>query len=276
MPTVTITFSAYTQKLHNRMYYVQGNANNGYLTWASDGTNLINNDVGFTFPSGNPQNLFASDNQYGFQILADTIGTINVDVLTITEGISSYLILKNGTGASSIPNDATITGIQVYIEHRLVDQGEASYGARLDRVYLSKDGTNETGVDWFTDNSIIPPLWNLGADETEEAGNTSYLWGTTWTPSEVKSSNFGIALSTNTFKDSFTAGINWAQIDRIHAVVTYTGGTTSDNITPYGIRSTEFVTSLHRIRRNIKRYSVTSLEKLGLSTLTKVAAQIKP
>ena len=276
MPTVTITFSAYAQKLHDRMYYVQGNANNGYLTWASDGTNLVNNDVGYTFPSGNPQYLFASDNQYGFQILADTIGTINVDVITITEGISAYLILKNGSGASSIPNDATITGIQVYIEHRLVDQGEASYGARLDRVYLSKDGTNETGVDWFTDNSIIPPLWNLGADETEVAGNTSYLWGTTWTPSEVKSSNFGIVLSTNIFKDGFTSGINWAQIDRIHAVVTYTGGTTSDNITPYGIRSTEFVTSLHRIRRNINQYAIRSIERLGFNTLTKGAAQVRP
>ena len=55
-----------------------------------------------------------------------------------------------------------------------------------------------------------------------------------------------------------------------------TGGTTSSDINPYGIRSNEFVSSLHKLVRNIKEYSVTTLEKLGITTLTKGAAQVRP
>jgi hypothetical protein len=83
----------------------------------------------------------------------------------------------------SIPANATITGIEVEIERA------ASNSSSLedDDVYLLKAGSpsgddKRSTSDWST------------FDSTRSYGDSSDLWGTSWTPAQVNASNFGVRL----------------------------------------------------------------------------------
>jgi hypothetical protein len=251
MPTVTLTFSAYAQKERLDGYH------SGFGMWIG----WIDGGLYNPLATGNPENLYASDNLYCSALYTDYSPPIDSQPLFFT-GATGFIIVKGQSGASSIPNDATITGITVYVERKVVS-GFNDGGPLVvtdDAIYLTKDGANETGTNWFVANA--PQVWAYDTDEVKSFGGTTHLWGTTWTPTEIKSANFGVAYSPSMAKASQGGDVYDAKIDQIYVTVTYTGGTTSDNITPYGIKSNEFVSSLHKIVRNIKRYSVTSLEKL--------------
>ena len=275
MPTVTLTFSAFSEKKKSDQWYVTGN--DGYMSWVSQGGTYF----GTVIKTSNPQNLYASDNVYCNLAIVDYSAPVTADAIQIIPaGKTAWVIVKGQSGANSIPNDATITGIKVFVE-RYVDgsvlgNDELPNLVRDDTVYLTKDGANETGVEWYTDTSTVATYWSNTPDEVLTYGGPLYMWGTTWTPSDIKSANFGVMFSALVEKHPGVAVDSTIFIDQIKVEVTYTGGTTETNINPYGIRSTEFVSSLHRIVRNIKEYSVTTLEKLGVTRLTKGTAQIRP
>ena len=85
----------------------------------------------------------------------------------------------------------------------------------------------------------------------------------------------GVKYAANITKATNGDDVGNAKIDQIYVVVTYSGGTTSSDINPYGIRSNEFVSSLHKLVRNIKEYSVTTLEKLGITISETTKQQIR-
>jgi hypothetical protein len=266
MGSATVLFTQYAQlERASPDGYHNGTA---WLSWVSNG-------IVSPFVSSNPENLFASDNLYCFLQYADFIPPLDARPLAYS-GNSGYIIVKGNDKSQTIPSDATITGITVYIERQNFSDptGDGALIVTDDSLFLTKDGSTTVGTDWFGSNTKL--IWNYGTDEIKSFGGTTHMWGTTWTPAELNANTFGVFYAANITKSLGGDDAPLAKIDQIYVVVTYAGGTVSANITPYGIKSNEFVSSLHKIVRNIKRYSITSLEKLGLNTLTKGAAQIRP
>ncbi len=108
---------------------------------------------------------------------------------------------------ANIPTTAIIRGIQVEIVRRadntLVDDED---------VLLLKAGAavgtdHASTTDWPT------------SDGTVTYGNSSDLWGTTWTAAQINASNFGVRLRVD--NDS-TSAARLASINRIRVTVTYT------------------------------------------------------
>jgi hypothetical protein len=98
---------------------------------------------------------------------------------------SNYITLTNFS--MSIPVAVTICGIVVQIDRKA---SGLSLGAVVKdyRVRLVKDGSvtgnnNASGSGW------------TGSETTATYGSSSDLWGTTWTPADINSVNFGVALS---------------------------------------------------------------------------------
>lgn len=87
----------------------------------------------------------------------------------------------------SIPTTATICGISIEIEKKAT--GLALVNVTDESVRIIKGGTivgsdyADTGTDWAS------------SDFTSSYGGSSDLWGTTWTPSDINASDFGVALS---------------------------------------------------------------------------------
>lgn len=151
-------------------------------------------------------------------------------------GQASYLIVTTGTQNAykthrgfnfNISSDQTILGIEVKSD--LYD----TPGCTRDsfRVRLSKDnGSNYTSSKSIT-NAIS------GTETTKTFGNSTDLWGTTWTPSEINSSNFlvenGITSANSCVADT-TFYDDWTRI-----TVYYTTSTPQNNVDPntiyYGI-----------------------------------------
>lgn len=82
-------------------------------------------------------------------------------------------------GNLSVPDGATITGIEVTMEgYALVGGGD--HGASTgDFIYVSNDG----GTSWSTAKDINSGVWstNSGAHSVETAGGVDDLWGEDWT-----------------------------------------------------------------------------------------------
>lgn len=98
---------------------------------------------------------------------------------------SDYMTLTNFS--MSIPAAVTICGIVVQIDRKA---SGLSLGAVVKdyRVRLVKGGSvtgnnNASGSGW------------TGSETTATYGSSSDLWGTTWTPAEINSENFGVAIS---------------------------------------------------------------------------------
>lgn len=209
MGSATVTFTQYSQlERASPAGYHNGTA---WLSWVSNG--LITPAV-----SGNPQNIFASDNLYCNLVYADYIPPIDSVPLAFSGG-SGYIIVKGNDKTTSVPNDATITGITVYIERQnfsdpLID------GALIvtdDSLYLTKDGSTAVGTDWFATNS--KPIWPFGADEVKSFGGTTHMWGTTWTPAEINANTFGVMYAANVTKSAGSEDVPQAKIDQIYVEI---------------------------------------------------------
>jgi len=158
----------------------------------------------------------------------------NADWLTPTNILSddaSYSTSDIGKNKSSdyltgtnfgfaIPGTATITGVIVEIDR---------YGGTTDIsdnvLYLTKDGNITTG----TDNGNTGVAWPTTAT-TATYGGSSDLWGTTWTPAEINSTNFGVMLmAQNTGSTSITAYVDFIRVT-IHYTVPCTEPSTQASI----------------------------------------------
>lgn len=120
---------------------------------------------------------------------------------------TQYIVAKNY--GFSIPSGSTIDGILVTFERYGV---YGSGHSRDENLNLTKDGSTSIG----TNKADVGVNWNQFTESTFNYGSSSDLWGTTWTDSEINSSNFGVR-----FRATAT-GFARCLIDTISITVYYT------------------------------------------------------
>ena len=116
-------------------------------------------------------NIFTSNDLWAINVLPPLTATFSLEATNFS---------------MNVPADATIDGIEVTIERRnfvTVDVGIDQF------VRLMKSVPTQVG-----DNLASLVLWTV-PDVIITYGGPTELWGTTWTPAEVNSSGFGVALS---------------------------------------------------------------------------------
>jgi hypothetical protein len=143
----------------------------------------------------NPTNIYSDNSSYATVALATS------------STISNYL-QASGYGFS-IPTDATISGISVTI-----NRYASSTSVVYDNVVQLMTGGSIVGT-----NQASTSAWTTTTSATASYGGTSSLWGkASWTPSEINSTDFGVALSVKN-----TSGTNrTASVDYVTVTVTYT------------------------------------------------------
>lgn len=139
----------------------------------SPGSAISDGSGNYSF--NNPSNCFSSDNS---RASAQSL---------LFSGVTDSL--KVTDFGFSIPTAATICGIEVNIE-------KSSSIFILNTAYVTDNSVriikngNITGSDLEKTNVV----WSTG-DANTVYGDNGELWGTSWTPSDINSANFGIAIS---------------------------------------------------------------------------------
>jgi len=151
----------------------------------------------------NTSNAFSSNNSYATATLADSETT-------------QYLKLTNFGFA--VPSGNRITGIVVEIEKSRT----AGSGTIKDNAVRIVKGGTPTGNDLKDANA-----WST-SDAYTSYGNSTELWGVTWTVSDINSSGFGVAISAH--ESSGAMSLQTAQIDHVRITVYYTPITTLEGI----------------------------------------------
>lgn len=136
-------------------------------------------------------NAAASDNLYAYAVLGGNT--------------TSYYLKATGFGFT-IPDNATIDGIVVEVE-----RSASGFYVRDARVYIVK-GNALTGT-----NKANSTPWP-STDTYQTYGSPTDLWGTTWTPADINSTGFGVAISVL----NQDTNIAQAYIDHIRITVYYT------------------------------------------------------
>ena len=105
----------------------------------------------------------------------------------------------------SIPTSATINGITVqinkYADNDITDEA----------VFL----VDNTGTYVGTNKKITAYFWPTNNNAPQTYGDSSDLWGTTWTPSIINSNNFGLQLKGywgSFTKFNFDVYVSWVKI----------------------------------------------------------------
>jgi hypothetical protein len=123
---------------------------------------------------------------------------------TLNNTISNYL---EGIGYGfTIPTDATILGIQLAIgKVRQSGQGNTMYD---NQVVLIKNGSV------VGSNYANTTAWSRDQGSPVETvyGGSSDLWGSTWTPAQINSPNFGAAISAKTTGSRIDAYVYYIRI----------------------------------------------------------------
>lgn len=168
-------------------------------------TTATNNTSLGTISWSSPNNVFLSDNQRATVILSN-------------DQISNYLV-ATGFDFSAIPDNATITGILVNIERS--EEGLSTRAGIFDyAVHIVQGGT----ISATENKADISTAWPNSANENYASyGGVADLWGISWTTAQIKSANFGVAISAQNRKISgHPAGANEsARIDHITITVEY-------------------------------------------------------
>jgi hypothetical protein len=134
--------------------------------------------TGSDYSFSNPTNCLTLDNN------RSTASSI----LSVLSGQTEYLQATNF--GFSIPTAATICGIEVNIEKSATNLLLNLTSVEDNSVRMIKSGT-------LTGNNMaqLNVVWSEDNDATSTYGDNYELWGTTWTPSEINSANFGVAIS---------------------------------------------------------------------------------
>lgn len=159
----------------------------------------------------NPSNVVASDSVYATTAIGAAVGQE-----------SHYLKATNF--GFSVPADSTIDGILVEVERSWVN-GSMSYGNINDTVTSGMpDGTGGSRIikGGLTSSTDV----SLGSEWTNPKsrvlfGSAVSLWGETWTPADINSSNFGFAMSAVGYNGPSGTDPT-AQVDHIRITVYYT------------------------------------------------------
>ncbi len=148
-----------------------------------------NTGVG-AFPWINPTNIYSNNNLFA---------SSNLGML----GVSNYL---QATGFGfSIPEDATISGIQVTVGRYSQNGDVRDFSVRLLKEGSVAGSDKATGTYW--PGTEVPAVY----------GGASDLWEVSWTPADINSGSFGTRVSGQ--NGSFSARV--AYVDYITITVTY-------------------------------------------------------
>ncbi|KDN56607.1 T9SS sorting signal type C domain-containing protein [Flavobacterium seoulense] len=137
----------------------------------------------------------------------------------VTVGIlGSESVITNNLQATTfgfaIPSNAKITGIQVVVNRYSSDNSSSRY-VRDNTIQLIKT-TGVVGVN----KAVTASNWLITSSNVNY-GNESDLWGTTWTPAEINSSSFGVALAVNISASGLLGDVTTATVSSIGITVTY-------------------------------------------------------
>ncbi len=160
----------------------------------------------------NPSNAKASDNAYATCELGSGV-------------VSHYLTATNL--AFALPEGATVLGIVPSFERSAaVVAGNAR--VRDEQVRIVKAGAIKGTVD-----KALPVYWPQ-SDGAQSYGGSDDLWGQTWTPSDINSSGFGVALSAKDYE-----GTAIAKVDAVTVTVYYSEVIQGEDRVCYASRSVE-------------------------------------
>ncbi len=198
----SLSTTTLTSRTHSITAVYVGNANCAGSTSASLSQDVLTS-VGVKYPSSAsgaswsyPEYVYADDANY-----------------------ATYTIPTNATGYGfAIPSNATIKGIQVAVARSSSSNG-GNNSINDSGLYLLKGGSQVgasrgTTTDWPT--SITAATY----------GGTNDLWGAAWSPSEINSTGFGVALAGY---NQSGYGTRTASVDYITVTVYYVvNGTTTE------------------------------------------------
>lgn len=165
-----------------------------------------------------------NDTNFGLAIIAKNTDTENGDTAIVDSFVTITVYYTPLGGASqelqaqnfgfAIPGSATIQGIQVDVRR----EKTAGTGTIQDNdITLLKNGV-AVGA-----NKATGSAWP-GAEAYAPYGNSTDLWGTTWTPSDINNPNFGVQLSAiETTGNSATAGVDFIDITVWYSTTAGTG-----------------------------------------------------
>jgi hypothetical protein len=144
----------------------------------------------------NPTRLNANDNSF---VTVTGSGTAFTEALLATNF------------GFAIPSNATILGIQAsYGRYKSAgggaDQIQDNYVKLIKGGNISGNNNGLTSTNWPT------------AEAAVNYGSISDLWGLTWTPADINSSNFGVALVIDGSGASVTASVDYVQITVTYSV----------------------------------------------------------
>ncbi|WP_319499382.1 VWA domain-containing protein [uncultured Draconibacterium sp.] len=149
----------------------------------------------------------------------DSPGNIDAD-----DGQTASLLLQSGdsknlhaTGFnfSSIPDNATINGITVEI-NRWASSSSGTNGVKDKEVRLLKAGS-VVGNDQKKSG-----VWNTSSGTVVTYGGSTDLWGTSWSVSEIKNTNFGARLEVD-INGSRSAHVDYIKIKVYYSITTVAG-----------------------------------------------------
>lgn len=138
-------------------------------------------------------------------------------VLTKNSRYTNYL---QGTNYSfSIPDSATITGIEVVINHMSSGNNPSIYDNIVSLV--------KAGVITLDNKAALTP-WLKGSFSTSTYGSSIDLWGSTWTPADINDPNFGVALAA--YRQNQGNNLRAAMVDSMKITVYYSLGTATTTV----------------------------------------------
>ena len=128
-------------------------------------------------------------------------------------GPSDYSDYLKGTNLGlSVPSGDTIDGIQVQVE----TNGRSGGTHIFDIIQLVDDlgnivGTNQAGSRTWSDTGTV--------DTFPSSGDTTNLWGASWTPTQVNDVDFGVVVSAKQTANPGTSGLrtDYAAIKVFHS-----------------------------------------------------------
>lgn len=153
------------------------------VTTPRTGNSFVLNNTsisGHAWSPNTPGNVALSDGNY----VSNTIFLNALDLLG--PGTTKYLVVKNF--GFTIPSSASICGIEVTIDRKATGLISLLYKITDNSIKLVKNNNiigaeRASGSDWpDTDGSAV-------------YGGVSDQWGSTWTPTDINSADFGVAIS---------------------------------------------------------------------------------
>jgi MSHA biogenesis protein MshQ len=179
------------------------------------GTSAGNGDFSgevYTVAKPSSPTVCTDDSSIGTKTWSTLTGPVTSDnayaTATVTDGETTHYLKCTGYGFA-IPSNAIIEGITVGVE-RFANNTNLQDAA----VRIVKGGAIGT-----TDRSNAGLYPTADPNTYDDHGGVSDLWGETWTPADINSANFGVALAS---RKSSTAGTNRTiSVDHITISVAY-------------------------------------------------------